>query len=481
MKARIIAAVCSAAVALGCGLSQSVSADGEMVSYEPTTENVKTLGRTYYNGESLWFSLTASGAEYQFTGTTTAITITGDGNAISATEGARIGFFADGKKVDDVMLTENPQKVTLDLGEDKLHTVSVVKLSESANSSVLIDEIEADGAISPTESKSHSIEFIGDSITCGYGVDGKSENDHFLTSTEDGTKTYAYKTAQLFDSDYSMVSYSGYGVLSGYTSNDKINSNSIVSKYYDKVGFSWGWIDGKNISQVDWDFSSSPELVVVNLGTNDDSYTKGKADRIEAFTAEYVDLIKLIREKNPNSEILCTLGIMGQDLYPAIEDAVKQYVDETGDTKINSLKFDVQNLEDGLGSDWHPSEKTHAKAAHKLADKITELYGWSVNDVDIDPIDSSSEEDTSSEDNSDASSDENSETENSSSEATTDTSSAADSSANSSATSSASSSAASSSSASGNKDASPQTGVTAVASAVAIFFAVSAIVSKKKK
>ena len=172
---------------------------------------------------------------------------------------------------------------------------------------------------------------------------------------------------------------------------------------------------------------------------------------------------------------------MGQDLYPAIEDAVKQYVDETGDTKINSLKFDVQNLEDGLGSDWHPSEKTHAKAAHKLADKITELYGWSVNDVDIDPIDSSSEEDTSSEDNSDASSDENSETESSSSEATTDTSSAADSSANSSATSSASSSAASSSSASGNKDASPQTGVTAVASAAAIFFAASAIVSKKKK
>lgn len=54
-------------------------------------------------------------------------------------------------------------------------------------------------------------------------VNDKNINGGFKNSTENGSKTYAYKTAQNFDADYSIVSVSGIGVVSGYTSAGVLN------------------------------------------------------------------------------------------------------------------------------------------------------------------------------------------------------------------------------------------------------------------
>lgn len=40
------------------------------------------------------------------------------------------------------------------------------------------------------------------------------------------------------------------------------------------------------------------------------------------------------------------------------------------------MKFDVQDMNDELGADWHPSDLTHTKAATKLTNKIKELMNW---------------------------------------------------------------------------------------------------------
>lgn len=478
MKKKAFAALCAAVTAASCCLAQTAFADSGLTVVEPTTEFVKPLGRTYYNGESLWLSLTSAGIEYQFTGTHTEITITGDGNALGSENGARIGFFADGVRVKDIMLTQAPQTVSLDLDENVLHTIKVIKLSESANSSILIDEIAVDGEgdIAPTAEKAHKIEFIGDSITCGYGVDGASQNENFKTSTEDGSRTYAYKTAEKFNAEYSMVSYSGYGVLSGYTSNNAANpnTNQLVSNYYDKLGFSYGWVNGQTISDVDWDFSYTPDLVVINLGTNDYHYVQNNEDRIADFEDAYIDLIKLVREKNPDAEILCTLGIMGQELYPAIENAVSDYITETGDAKVNAFEFDNQDQADGLGSDWHPSEVTHTKAAEKLINEISALYGWEIDEsVDISPVDGKLAPTVEKSEKPSTSSDVSGE------------SSAAESSANSESSStvsnSTSSAASTSSSGSSKKDSNPDTGFAGIGASAAVLLTSAAIVIKKRR
>ena len=67
---------------------------------------------------------------------------------------------------------------------------------------------------------------------------------------------------------------------------------------------------------------------------------------------------------------------MGDRLYPYVEQAVKQYTQETGDSNITAMKFDVQLEADGYAADFHPSQATHRNAASKLTAQIRGLLNW---------------------------------------------------------------------------------------------------------
>ena len=65
---------------------------------------------------------------------------------------------------------------------------------------------------------------------------------------------------------------------------------------------------------------------------------------------------------------------MGDRLFPTIQQAVSDYTAETGDANIDTMKFTPQSeAEDGIAADWHPSYKTHTKAAKMLTEKIKEI------------------------------------------------------------------------------------------------------------
>ena len=181
--------------------------------------NVKMLGRTYFYNDALWFSLSGSGAEFEFTGTKAEITMVGDYMASSQNR-ARFSIYVNDKLVIDNMLSDTEKTYNIfESKEEEVVHVKVIKLSESCNSTIGIKDINvvSENGIHPSKNKTNKIEFIGDSITCGYGVDAKDQNESFKTDTEDFSKTYAYKTAEALDADYSVVSYSGYGVVSGVT------------------------------------------------------------------------------------------------------------------------------------------------------------------------------------------------------------------------------------------------------------------------
>ena len=348
-------------------------------TYKATAENVKLLGRTYFSEDKLYCALSGSGAEFTFNGTKCTVNVNGDSNAMNASAAdnqARVGIYVNGERVIDDMvdnLRESYDVFESDTPQDV--TVSIVKLSESPMSTISIGDIKVTGSvIKPTPDKDIFIEFVGDSITCGYGADDPVKENHFSTKTEDVTKAYAYKTAQALDADYSMVSFSGYGIISGYSNNDKKVSNQTVPQYYTKLGFSWSPNGSFVPANIDWDFSGrQPDVVVINLGTNDDSYTKSETDRQEEYAAEYVNFIKTIREKNPDAKILCTLGVMGDRLFEYVQKAADDYAAETGDKNVYTMKFDVQSPDDGYSADWHPSITTHDKAAAKLSEEIKKI------------------------------------------------------------------------------------------------------------
>ena len=59
-----------------------------------------------------------------------------------------------------------------------------------------------------------------------------------------------------------------------------------------------------------WDFRHNRyDVILINLGTNDANYVNADREkRRDEFVQEYGNFLKLVRSKNPDSYIICTLG-----------------------------------------------------------------------------------------------------------------------------------------------------------------------------
>ena len=341
------------------------------VTHKATSDNVKLVGRTYFDGEKLWCGLSGSGISFNFIGVKCDITIGGDEIATgdSDKDKARFAILVNGDRVIDDIVSYEAKSYSVVSSESEVSCViTLIKLSEAAMSALSVNGIDVCGKISPVDNKAKFIEFIGDSITCGYGVDDEDENHNFSTSTEDVTKAYAYRTAKMLDVDYSMVSYSGYGIISGYTGDGIRNEKELVPPYYENPAFTYGSFGGVKPHNLNWDFSiRQPDVIIINLGTNDDSFCLEDEEKRIEYCEKYVDFLKVVRKNNPFAKIVCCLGIMTERLCPYVEKVAAAYTAETGDGNISTLRFTEQLPEDGLAANYHPTSRTHKKAAEKLA------------------------------------------------------------------------------------------------------------------
>lgn len=344
--------------------------------------HVKHLGRTYFHENTLWLALSGSGIEFSFYGKHLEMLLQGDDNAPSQTtdDKARFAIWIDGIRVTDELLTKSETHcILIDNPFPASYHVRMIKLSEAPMSIIGIGQLTADSAatITPVKESDRKIEFIGDSITCGYGIDDDDLEHAFSTATEDVTKAYAYLAAQALHADYSMVSYSGHGIISGYTETSEKVTDELLPPFYPLVGFSHGAYKGQALTAAAWDFTAfSPDLIVINLGTNDDSYCQDIKERQEEFADLYQAFLKEIRSNNPKAAILCSYGIMNERLYPYIENAVTSYKEQNGDKNIHLLRFTMQTDADGYVVNYHPSIKTHNAAAWALVQKIKEIMKW---------------------------------------------------------------------------------------------------------
>lgn len=338
----------------------------------PDKYTVRPIGRSFYEGGVRYLSYSGSGVEFTCKGEYVTIKLIDDSQGrYLQNHKARYAIYKNGIVVEDDILTESEKicTVTLD-GYDSETVIKILKLSEAQYSAMGIGEISVYGKsrIEPTAEKGLKIEFIGDSITCGYGIDETNYNGYFSTATENFTKTYAYLTAENLSADYSAVCFSGYGVYSGYTTGGKINSEDIVPLYYDKACYLYG---GREIV---WDFrESQSDIVVINLGTNDASYCAKSVSGRQEFTRRYEDFIRQVRYCNPDAYILCILGDMNNSLYPCIEQAVCNYTETTFDSKVTAITIEYRMGENDIVINGHPGYMSNLYAANELTAKIREL------------------------------------------------------------------------------------------------------------
>jgi len=152
--------------------------------------------------------------------------------------------------------------------------------------------------------------------------------------------------------------------VSGYSTGDKW-AEGLIPLYYEKIS--------KNEEYPgDWDFEKHKyDVVFINLGTNDANYVNAdRENREDEFVEEFANFLHTVRKKNPDSYILCTLGTLNpKDMYVLVKKGIKLF----GGDRISSFESPVQDMNDGLGADWHPSKITQEKLSELVAEKIKEI------------------------------------------------------------------------------------------------------------
>ena len=347
---------------------------------------VRSVGRNYTADDITWLVHSGSAVEFTVNARSAEVELAGDSSINNGKDyQSRYAVLVDDEVVVDETMGEKSKKVEIFNGTaPRTAKVKIIHLSEANNGAIGVKNITVDSdsanPVVPTADKKYRIEFIGDSITCAYGVEGKDQYENFKTTTENFLKSYAYLTAQKLDADYSAVSYSGHGIVSGYTSDGKKNTDSLVPPYYEYIGKPEDYRKA-------WDFTAKPnDVVVINLGTNDSSYCGTDEKKMEEYRKDYAEFLEQVRKCNPDAHIICTLGTMGAtELYPYLEGAVEDFRKATNDTKITCYQSAVQDMQnDGLGSDWHPSLVTQQKSAAVLSDKICQVLGLESDQIGLD-------------------------------------------------------------------------------------------------
>ncbi len=246
---------------------------------------------------------------------------------------------------------EDIYRIASGLSGSVSHTVMIQKRTEAfVGKGVFSGFILDNGAkiLPPDKRPSRRIEFIGNSITCGYGVLGDSSDCHFNKQTEDAGMSYAGMVSRELNADYHLISYSGKGAVRNYGDKNKTSPDPMPSLYNRTCCTD---------SALKWNFREwIPQAVVINLGTNDFS-TQPFPDSL-VFKAAYGELIDRVRSLYPGVTIFCISGPMiGEPCTGYIKDVVAyQQRNEGRDKDIFFIGISRSLLNDkDWGCDMHPN------------------------------------------------------------------------------------------------------------------------------
>ncbi len=280
-----------------------------------------------------------------------------------------VTVFIDGKRTDKLAIKGEGGTYPLASGLGAgPHTVEVVKATEG-----MIGNVVFKGFVLPDDGKplpwpapqTRRIEFIGDSITCGYGIEADGPNNPFTPDEENFSDTYAALTARALDADTLVVARSGIGMLRNYNGPDDGSPDNIPAIY------------GRTLfhePSPPWDFSRfTPDVVCINLCTNDFS---SKTINVEKFEANYVQFVQRLEKQYPKAKIVVLQGPMNVDpKVRAILEGIVQSCNADGGDRVSFFQMSGQGAH-GFGAHHHPSREQAQVNAQELTAYLRKLMGW---------------------------------------------------------------------------------------------------------
>ncbi len=277
----------------------------------------------------------------------------------------------DGKIISKIHFDRERKIYTLASGlENKNHSLQLFKRTEWDKGSTSFYGFSGNELklLPPSPKPKRKIEFYGNSIECGYGIEDYT-GDLPIGFYQNNYDAFPALTARHFNSQYQCIAKSGIGITISWFP-------LLMKEMYDRL-------DPTDASSK-WDFKNyTPAVVVINLLQNDYWLTNmpNHPEYRSRFAAqkptpgfvmsEYKSFVQLIREKYPTAKIICMLGNMDitseGSAWPGY---VTKAVQELGDKNIYTLFVSYKN------TPGHPKTTEQKVLADSLINFIEKNIVW---------------------------------------------------------------------------------------------------------
>lgn len=272
---------------------------------------------------------------------------------------ANYNLILDGKLMAIVLRPgNNPWNITTTDGD---HTIRVEKRSETQYDTgrfggfYVPDKAEA----LPAPTYKREVEFIGDSLTVGYGNTSQytqcSKEEIFQTT--DAQQGFGPIIAKHYNADYQINAFSGLGMVRNYGGFEHPKYH--MPMLYPRAVFD----DAAPAPRTDW----QPQVIVIGIGGNDFSTPVGATEpwKDEAalqadYEKTYLAFVKNIRQANPNAFIVLTSPDRGNG-YTNGTTAVYEAMKASGESRIARLTIPPTQSD---GCNGHPNTRDDANIAN---------------------------------------------------------------------------------------------------------------------
>lgn len=249
-----------------------------------------------------------------------------------------------------------------DLGSGE-HTVRIEKRSETQYATGTFNGFfvpeQADALPAPKAVR--AIEFIGDSLTVGYGNTSAFTQctPEELFETTDSQQGFGPLVAKHFGAAYQVNAFSGLGMVRNFDGREH-------PKYRMPMLYPRALFDDPTPDDSPW----QPQLIVIGIGGNDfsspvraDEPWETQEDFVADYEKTYVAFMKELRAKNPQALLLMTwTSDYGAD-YPASAQRVLEKLHADGIKRVDQMVY--PKLE-RTGCDSHPNVHDDALIAGLL-------------------------------------------------------------------------------------------------------------------
>jgi len=253
-------------------------------------------------------------------------------------------------------------------GMEGTHVIRLEKRSETQYATGRFIGFIGLPAADPLPSRPRQIEFIGDSLTVGYGNTSAFAQctPEQIFETTDSQQGFGPVTAKHFEADYQVNAFSGLGMVRNYDGREHPKYH--MPMLYDRAIFD----DTTPASQPDW----HPQVIVVGIGGNDFSTPVRpdepwgneaglRADYVKTYTA----FVTTLRARNPDAFIILAVPPGRQEGYSGGTDDVFAAMKAAGDTKIDRVTLPEL---DQIGCNGHPSTRADARVADFYIQYLTD-------------------------------------------------------------------------------------------------------------